>query len=535
MAKRKRHLALAIATDIEEGPRVTVSGWTAREVFGSSEWRGDDIFDLIYGASDGTVFWLADAEKVIESVYCWLLENGFTCRDSKDEETFFPFISGTGVFYKMKVRTEEACIEFRDVCRKTMSSVPSMAESLGLPYTGHARSETLIISRSVRHLMRDGLHGLTVGADAISELKKSMGGETKYRSRFPELDVEIDKVLRLAYRGGWCHIAERARGVDIGYGVRFDVNSLYPKIMRDCLLPFGIPLPFDGAYEKNLIYPLFIQGITCAVKLKDGAIPWVQDPADKHMIHPEYVRESDGLLDLWLTSVELELLYKTYDVTVASWNGGYAFLGTTGIFDEYIEAWFIKKQKATGATRLHAKMMLNTAAGKLAKKTEYYTQRPRLEADGSIAYDFIPPDKPGKPEYTAAAAFITAYARTYMIKVAMAQGDRFLYCDTDSLHLQGTADPVKVPIHPKALGAFSREAVFTRARFIHAKTYVEEVVEKDGILLDEPIVEITAAGLPESAREGVGFDEFREGASLPVEVPVHLPGGVAYETRYFML
>ena len=56
----------------------------------------------------------------------------------------------------------------------------------------------------------------------------------------------------------------------------FDVNSLYPYVMYEKNLPFGIPLYFKGKYKENKTYNLFIQNLRCNFKLKKNYIPTIQ-------------------------------------------------------------------------------------------------------------------------------------------------------------------------------------------------------------------------------------------------------------------
>ena len=105
--------------------------------------------------------------------------------------------------------------------------------------------------------------------------------------------------------------------------------------------------------------------------------------------------------------------------------------------------------------------------------------------------------------YIPIGAAITAYAREKTIRSAQANHDRFIYADTDSLHLKGIEIPTNIEIDAVKLGAWKHESTFTRARFIRAKSYIEEI---DGEL------KVTCAGLPTSAHKYVTWDNFTIGA-----------------------
>ena len=81
-----------------------------------------------------------------------------------------------------------------------------------------------------------------------------------------------------------------------------------------------------------------------------------------------------------------------------------------------------------------------------------------------------------KPVYTPLGVFITAWARDKTIRAAAANHDRFLYADTDSLHLLGTTPPDNLEIHSTRLGAWKIEGTFDRGIFVRAKQYQRRVM-----------------------------------------------------------
>ena len=54
------------------------------------------------------------------------------------------------------------------------------------------------------------------------------------------------------------------------------INSLYPSVMYDEFLPYGDPVFFEGEYERDDYYPLYIQRISCTFKIKENKIPTIQ-------------------------------------------------------------------------------------------------------------------------------------------------------------------------------------------------------------------------------------------------------------------
>ena len=125
------------------------------------------------------------------------------------------------------------------------------------------------------------------------------------------------------------------------------------------------------------------------------------------------------------------------------------------------------------------------------------------------------------------ASFITAWARYKTITSAQSVYERFIYADTDSLHLVGTDLPENLEIDPTKLGAWKHESTFTRARFIRQKTYMEEIDGK---------INITCAGMPKQCYSHVTWENFREGNSFEGKLmPKRVVGGIVLTETDFTI
>lgn len=90
---------------------------------------------------------------------------------------------------------------------------------------------------------------------------------------------------------------------------------MYPAKMKNEKLPFGDPIFFNGKYEEDKLYPLYIQTISCIFELKPNKIPTLQIKNNPSFLPNEYIKSSDGdIVTLTLTSVDLELFFEHYDV-----------------------------------------------------------------------------------------------------------------------------------------------------------------------------------------------------------------------------
>lgn len=136
---------------------------------------------------------------------------------------------------------------------------------------------------------------------------------------------------------------------DVGSGCVLDVNSLYPSVMHETLLPFGEPVFFEGKYEQDSAYDLYIQMFTCCFRVKKDKIPTIQLKKHLSFLPNEYV-EYSGIdpVCLTLTNIDLQLFLEHYDIIgEITWNCGWKFKGAKGFFNDYIDKWVEVKNKAT--------------------------------------------------------------------------------------------------------------------------------------------------------------------------------------------
>lgn len=91
-------------------------------------------------------------------------------------------------------------------------------------------------------------------------------------------------------------------------------------MMKQCL--FGEPIYFDGKYEDDFLYPLYVQTITCSFDLKEGKIPTIQLKNNMYYKPNEYIKTSDGDIEtLTLTNIDLDLFFKHYNVRDLQYHG----------------------------------------------------------------------------------------------------------------------------------------------------------------------------------------------------------------------
>ena len=115
-----------------------------------------------------------------------------------------------------------------------------------------------------------GLTHMTIASNAIADFKSRC---KFFKTYFPQLDPKVDEDIRSSYRGGFTYLNDKYIQKEVGNGVSIDVNSLYPSVMKFEPAPIGSGVFFEGQYEEDELYPLYVQTITCRFRLKPNKIP----------------------------------------------------------------------------------------------------------------------------------------------------------------------------------------------------------------------------------------------------------------------
>ena len=329
----------------------------------------------------------------------WLLRNNFKfVKDRKEAETesFTTLISDFGAFYQITVyfkKQGKKVIKatFIDSLKIIPFSVSEIAKAFDLPESKltldykkersefhtltkeekeYIKNDVVIVSKALNLLFGEDLNKMTAGSNALSDFRKILT-DKRFKHYFPQIEADIDKDLRKAYKGGFTYLNPIYKEKDIGSGVVLDVNSLYPSVMYEKELPYDLPLFFEGKYKNDKVYNLYIQMFSCEFKLKKNKIPTIQIKNDRfHFRQNEYLESSKGEeVILTLTNVDLKLFFEQYEVTNINYLCGWKFKSINGIFKDYIEKWIGRKIKASKeknkGQRTLAKLMLNRTLWKI--------------------------------------------------------------------------------------------------------------------------------------------------------------------------
>lgn len=484
-------------------------------------------------------------------IVSYLLTHGYEyLEDKKDkhDKSFTMLVTDTGCFYSIEIyfkvyKNKTNKVTIHDSLKILNFSVEEVAKAFDLPlskleldYTTkrerwhqltpheveYLRHDVEIMSRAMKYMYDKGLTKMTIGSNALANYKETLSDFKRY---FPVLSPECDADIRRSYKGGFTYLNPCWKNRISGQGVVLDTNSMYPSVLRYEEMPYGEPVRFDGKYEYDPCYPLYVQVISCRFTVKPGFIPTIQIKNTLSFIPNEYLESSDGkLVTLTLTSVDLELFFKHYDVEEPKYGGGYKFKSGKGLFNQYIDYWTAEKIKAgkegNKALRTIAKMSLNSLYGKFGLSVKSLKKHPFLGNDGVVHYRL------GNVEqrdgiYIPVAAFCTSYARKKIIETSMAirkwslnkyGKDLYIYSDTDSCHIEtpGGQEDVNdlanfIDIDDYRLGAWKPESTFIKGKYLRQKCYIEQ--DEDGV------IHTTIAGLPKKLSHVINFDNFKEGFS----------------------
>lgn len=482
-----------------------------------------------------------------EFLISWLLNNGYEWKNKKDlrPKTFTTLIGGTNLFYSITIamyndeRGELNTIELRDSLKLINMPISDIPKSFGIENIakgsinydkyrpiGHIldedeifylKNDCVILGKALKKVLFEyKMTKITQGSNALQEIK-SYFTKKQWEYYFPFLENDDD--LRNSYKGGftWCN--PKFQNIELGEGLVLDVNSLYPWVMHDCLLPFGKPLYFNGKYKKDKNHPLYIQNIRCSFELKKDKIPTIQIKKSMFFNQNEYLSSSkdkngnEQEIVLCLTNVDLDLFLEHYDVFNLEYLEGWKFRGTDKLFKNFVEHWSKIKIEANNSKnwglRTWSKVMLNSSYGKYGTNPKSTSKIPYLDENGVVKYSQVKEER--KPLYIPIASFITAYAREKTIRSAQKNYHRVAYCDTDSLHLIGNEIPKDLDIHQSKLGAWKIENKFKRAKFLRQKSYCEEILDEKE---NKYFCKITCAGMRKNIRDRIGWDDFYIGAEF---------------------
>lgn len=300
-----------------------------------------------------------------------------------------------------------------------------------------------------------GTH-LTMAGAAIKQLKKFHDVE-KITSE------GTDKQFRKFYYGGRVQCIQR--GILEGDFKVYDVNSMYPSVMKDQLHPISSNYThYFGKHARAIVERCDFAHIRAS---NDGALPRVVNPdTAKAKLSFE---ETEG--EFFATGHEIRAGLKTGRLKIHDALEAYK-AESHGTFDEFIDYYYTMRlrAKANGddMRTLFYKLVMNSAYGKFAQNPDDFKDwcivddeymeppwLPELEFDNGWIIYSRPTSKPLSIfRYNImTAASITGAARALLLE-GLHNAVNPVYCDTDSI----ICESLNGDLDEKRLGAWKLEA-----------------------------------------------------------------------------
>lgn len=220
-----------------------------------------------------SIFYFHNLKFDGEFIIYWALTHGFKHVEDKkqiEDNTFTTLISDMGQFYsitlyfKKKNKHTEKVI-FYDSLKIIPFSVDETAKAFGLEISklkidykkerpiGHEltneekayiKNDVQIMAKALNILFNEELDKMTRASSALTDYKKTIK-KSQFERYFPKLNFELDEELRKSYKGGFTYLNPIYKEKDVGKGNVLDVNSLYPSVMYNDVLPFGEPVYYE--------------------------------------------------------------------------------------------------------------------------------------------------------------------------------------------------------------------------------------------------------------------------------------------------
>ena len=396
-----------------------------------------------------------------------------------------------GHFYSFRVRMGGITVDFLDVRNITRDDGLNVSrETFGgvddLETTWNIAQECDALN----------LKGTTIASMAMADYID--GDYAGFKRHFPPLDKDDYHRMRPAYYGAIVYSKE-GEYVD---ATSWDVNSLYPAIMRDMPMPTGMPEWYDGKYRYDADYPLHIDVIAFDARLRPGKTATLTNILPVWGCEGERLDSTLGVITMPVTDVDWETLTENYDVHVWEHVGGWKFRESHGLYCNYVDKWFHVKQTATGERRQMAKLLLNSLVGKFGASLYRPMLHPRPSVDGGVDFTVDKPESSNSLAWLPTAAYVNAYGRQVLSRAMNANADRVLYADTDGMILAGLDAPADIETDDRKLGAWKNDHTYEKLRILGNRKYCG--VETDGVTVMRLSGVHRAAPIP--------YDEFLPGS-----------------------
>ncbi|WP_026829750.1 DNA polymerase [Exiguobacterium antarcticum] len=327
----------------------------------------------------------------------------------------------------------------------------------------------------------------------------------------------MEEFVRRAYYGGRTEVFTP----QLEDGYHYDVNSLYPHVMKENEFPIGY---YEHIYDPEKartnyrFWKKYRKGAGIAeanVTVPDMHIPPLPTRVEHGKLENKLLFPVGSFTGVW-TYDELEKAEQlgcTVEVTQTTY-----WYKTAPVFKEFVGYWEDIKKNAEGAKREFSKLVQNSLYGKFGMRRERetlapYAMRDELE-DKDELFDtfyhteldmrFLTHITKSKAKYIQPhiAVFVTSKARLLLLDGLLQQekAGSVSYCDTDSI--AGTAVMPDDMVHKDDYGKWKLENTIKQGIFLQPKLYAE--IKGDGKTV------IKGKGIPGEKLEDITFTNYEE-------------------------
>jgi hypothetical protein len=325
----------------------------------------------------------------------------------------------------------------------------------------------------------------------------------------------LENFVRQAYYGGRTEVFKPI----MRNGFHYDVNSLYPYVMKVAKFPVGFAEHLEGDKAKSKWEFWKRRGM-------GGGVMWcrVNVPEDMHI--PPLPRHDNGKLlfpvgkleGVWTLPEILEA--EKLGCTVEKVEAMIYWKRMEYVFKDFVEYFETIKNESKGAKRTLAKLLQNSLYGKFGMKRIRSTfknieqlDKVKREAEkyrvhehtkNGLNLKFVEHLMESKAQYIQPhiAAYVTSYARILLLRGLLEQQRKgeVAYCDTDSI--AGTASMLPEMVHDKEYGKWKLEGVVMEGIFLQPKFYAEKY--EDGEIV------LKAKGIPKDEMEKLSYSDYEK-------------------------
>nr|AAC15939.1 unassigned reading frame (possible DNA polymerase) [Physarum polycephalum] len=340
---------------------------------------------------------------------------------------------------------------------------------------------------------------LSTASLSLRIFKKSF--PEKYRL-IPHLTRDEDNYIRKSYIGGRNEIFEHVAQRNYFY----DVNSLYPYIMKKEKMPIGIPEYRDKEYmkkfEKNIENFFGFIDVLITIEKTNNNIPVLPYRMGiKNNVEVGIIYAKGTLRGIYF-SEEIKLALKQGYKIIEIYSA-YEYKEKEVVFEEYVEQMYNRRLKAKDpALKDLYKKLLNTLYGRFGlvyEQIDIISPEKELITDNTyISHDtteFIDITANTCYNNIAITSAITSYARIFMYNTILNYNLHVIYIDTDGLFLKNPIPDIALTTS-KEMGKFRLESINAEAHFIANKFYIYAPINSPiiykfkGIPLQKPIFNI---------------------------------------------